>query len=238
MYRHDLLLHLIGFHFYVSYSNILVVELNQLYYGGLLRCIALSSTDGLCSWRCLNILIFQPVIVFIGRLAVGRILNVVGSVIDWYIDLSTSFSFNTYCFVESDLFLRSCSVLGFNLWYLHWSSNIKLLYLFLEYSKIYCTLPCISSCLTSWIYYTSYLNYKSICSECIISYSISYWYLISSYTFILYLSLVTHTIHIRSVYIIHFLLFMHLVVYIEQSQFNIVCVSDIYTYNTCIYYGT
>ena len=65
-----------------SYSNILVVELNQLYYGGLLRCIALSSTDGLCSWRCLNILMFQPVIVFIGRLAVGRILNVVGSVID------------------------------------------------------------------------------------------------------------------------------------------------------------
>merc|ERR1719229_387870 len=98
-----------------SYSNILVAELNQLCYGGLLRCIALGSTDGLCSWRCLSILSFQPVIVPVGRLAIGRIINVVGSVIDSYLDLPLSSSFHNYCFVESGSYLESTRSLAFNL---------------------------------------------------------------------------------------------------------------------------
>ena len=72
------------FLFIKSYANNLVAELSQLCYTFILRAIALGSTDGLCTWRQGFIILFQPVIVPVGTIALGRIFNVVGSVIDRY----------------------------------------------------------------------------------------------------------------------------------------------------------
>jgi len=67
------------FLFIKSYASWLVAELSQLCYKGVLRTIALGSTDGLCTWRVPFVMGFQPVIVPVGRIALGRIFNVVGS---------------------------------------------------------------------------------------------------------------------------------------------------------------
>jgi hypothetical protein len=83
------------FLFIKSYASWLVAELSQLCYKGVLRTIALGSTDGLCTWRVPFVLGFQPVIVPVGRIALGRIFNVVGSIIDRYMELSLSSQFNT-----------------------------------------------------------------------------------------------------------------------------------------------
>jgi F0F1-type ATP synthase beta subunit len=79
-----------------SYQNSLVAELSQLCLGGVFRAIALGSTDGLCTWRCSFLSMQQPVIVPVGRIALGRIFNVVGSVIDRYIELFFPSQFHTY----------------------------------------------------------------------------------------------------------------------------------------------
>jgi len=60
----------------------MVAELSQLWEKGLMRTIALGSTDGFDCFSCTFSLSFQPVIVPVGRIALGRILNVVGSSID------------------------------------------------------------------------------------------------------------------------------------------------------------
>merc|ERR1712151_387301 len=82
------------FLFVKSYANFLVAELSQLCYGGVLRAVALGSTDGMCTWRCSAIVLFQGLIVPVGRITLGRIFNVVGSVVDAYIELSCSSQFN------------------------------------------------------------------------------------------------------------------------------------------------
>jgi F0F1-type ATP synthase beta subunit len=61
------------FLFIKSYASCLVAELSQLCYKGVLRTIALGSTDGLCTWRCTCLSFLQPVIVPVGRIALGRI---------------------------------------------------------------------------------------------------------------------------------------------------------------------
>jgi hypothetical protein len=70
-------------------------EVSQLCYGGVLRAVALGSTDGICTWRCSAIVMFQGLIVPVGRITLGRIFNVVGSCVDAYIELSLSSQFNT-----------------------------------------------------------------------------------------------------------------------------------------------
>jgi hypothetical protein len=90
------------FFFIKSYASFLVGELSQLCYKGVLRTIALGSTDGLSTWRLGFLMIFQPVIVPVGRIALGRIFNVVGSIIDPYMDLSLSSQFHTSCFACSE----------------------------------------------------------------------------------------------------------------------------------------
>ena len=81
------------FLFIKSYASCLVAELSQLCYKGVLRAIALASTDGLCTFSCSFVISLQPVIVPVGRIALGRILNVVGSSIDRYLDLALSSQF-------------------------------------------------------------------------------------------------------------------------------------------------
>jgi F-type H+-transporting ATPase subunit beta len=84
-----------------SYSNSLVAELSQLCYASVLRSVALGSTDGLCTWMCACLLGLQPVLVPAGRISLGRIFNVVGAVIDRYLELSLSSQFNTFLSVEN-----------------------------------------------------------------------------------------------------------------------------------------
>ena len=43
-----------------SYANWLTAELSQLCYDGVLRAVALGSTDGLSTWRVAALLVFQP----------------------------------------------------------------------------------------------------------------------------------------------------------------------------------
>jgi len=105
------------FLFVKSYANWLVAEISQLCYGGVLRAVALGSTDGLCTSKCSFLLGLQPVIVPVGRIALGRIFNVVGSVIDPYIDLSLASQFNTGIPVDSGLFVESRDDLAYTLGY-------------------------------------------------------------------------------------------------------------------------
>jgi F-type H+-transporting ATPase subunit beta len=84
-----------------SYANYFVAELSQLCYGGVFRAIALGSTGGVSTFSCKVVLILQPVIVPVGRIALGRILNVVGSCIDSYIPLCLSSQFSSYHFTSS-----------------------------------------------------------------------------------------------------------------------------------------
>eukprot|EP00928_Gymnodinium_smaydae_P070920 TRINITY_DN54652_c0_g1_i1.p1 TRINITY_DN54652_c0_g1~~TRINITY_DN54652_c0_g1_i1.p1 ORF type:complete len:693 (-),score=16.95 TRINITY_DN54652_c0_g1_i1:92-2170(-) len=90
------------FLFVKAYQNCLVAEVSQLSYGGVLRGIALGSTDGLCTWRCTFLMGFQPVIVPVGRVGLGRIFNVCGAVIDPYMELTLSSQFYDSAFVDAD----------------------------------------------------------------------------------------------------------------------------------------
>ena len=105
------------FLFIKSYASCLVAELSQLCYKGVLRTIALGSTDGLCTWRCTFVMVLQPVIVPVGRIALGRIFNVVGSIIDRYMELSLSSQFNINIPIDNGLFVESHSNLTYSLSY-------------------------------------------------------------------------------------------------------------------------
>ena len=72
-----------------------------------MRTIALGSTDGFSCFSCTFSLSFQPVIVPVGRIALGRILNVVGSSIDPYIHPSLSSQFGPYHLISIGLFVEN-----------------------------------------------------------------------------------------------------------------------------------
>ena len=108
-----------------SYASCLVGELSQLCYTGVYRSIALGSTDALCTWRCYSFIALQPVIVPVGRIALGRIFNVVGSIIDPYMELCYSCQFNKsiissilckessancYCPYPNHVFIKASSI--------------------------------------------------------------------------------------------------------------------------------
>ena len=62
------------FLFIKSYASCLVGELSQLCYGGVLRTIALGSTDGASTFNMGHIVQMQPLIVPVGRIAFGVVL--------------------------------------------------------------------------------------------------------------------------------------------------------------------
>ena len=105
------------FLFIKSYASCLVGELSQLCYKGVLRTIALGSTDALCTWRCTFVMGLEPVIVPVGRIALGRIFNVVGSIIDPYMELSLSSQFNTRIPIDLAPFVESHQNLTYTLSY-------------------------------------------------------------------------------------------------------------------------
>ena len=69
-----------------SLHGSLTTEISQLYFGGVLRSIALSVTDGICTSRSKIFLGYQPVAVPVGSCCIERILNVVGSSYDYFFD--------------------------------------------------------------------------------------------------------------------------------------------------------
>ena len=77
-----------------SYASIPTLEISQVHYKALLRTIAFASTQCLSTWRCFSSFSLQAIIVPVGRIALGRILNVVGSIIDPDSQLSHSCQFN------------------------------------------------------------------------------------------------------------------------------------------------
>ena len=95
------------FLFMKSYASSLVAELSQLCYKGVFRTIALGSTDGLCTFGCNFFICLQPVIVAVGRIALGRILNPIGTSIDGYICASLSSQFGSYHLISFGLFSES-----------------------------------------------------------------------------------------------------------------------------------
>merc|ERR1711920_1130146 len=67
-----------------AYANWLIVEVNQICYGGIVRTIALGFTEGISSWKVESLCTFQPLVVPVGRSTLGRLFNVLGATIDSY----------------------------------------------------------------------------------------------------------------------------------------------------------
>merc|ERR1712187_524633 len=65
-----------------AYANWLLVEVNQICYGGIVRTIALGFTEGISSWKVEALCTFQPLVVPVGRSTLGRLFNVLGATID------------------------------------------------------------------------------------------------------------------------------------------------------------
>jgi len=76
------------YHNYNPYNTSLLAELSQLCNAGVMRSIALGSTDALCSYHCPVNMCLQPVMVPVGRIALGRIFKVTGTVIDGHASLA------------------------------------------------------------------------------------------------------------------------------------------------------
>lgn len=78
-----------------AYCNALVSEISQLCYKGIFRTVSLDFTDGMCTWNSKFTNVFQPIVIPVGRISLGRIYNVIGSIIDRYLvlNLSSQFSF-------------------------------------------------------------------------------------------------------------------------------------------------
>ena len=95
------------FLFLKTYATSLVAELSQLCYKGVCRAVAFGTTDGLCTCVCTFLNGLQPVIVPVGRITLGRIFNVVGSIIDPYLDLSLASQFNTHIHADMWLYFES-----------------------------------------------------------------------------------------------------------------------------------
>lgn len=70
------------------YSNTLIIEIHQLCYANIIRSVALCVTEGLDSWRCSCLILLQSLALPVGKITLGRIINVVGSVIDCFLDLN------------------------------------------------------------------------------------------------------------------------------------------------------
>ena len=153
---HDIILGFAPVLIYIkSYASCLIGELSQLCYKGVLRRIALGWTDALCTWRCLSLIGLQPVIVGVGRIGLGRIFNVVGSIIDRYVHTHISSQFNKYHLLVSDIMIESTELYACP-------------YRGLENMTFVCgpIMPsCMGQCLTNpyhhttptWIFYIGYL---------------------------------------------------------------------------------
>lgn len=86
------------------YSNILIAEVSSQGYGGILRAISLGPTEGISTWRSAVTVMLQAVVVLTGTVSLGRIYNVVGAVVDPFLDNTLSVGYQqaaTSKFVKS-----------------------------------------------------------------------------------------------------------------------------------------
>lgn len=91
-----------------AYCNLVTCEVSQLCSGGIIRCVSLGLTEGINSTDTDSLLNNQPVVMPSGRSALGRIFNVTGASLDFYLDSSISVAFLKGClkqFVEVITFL-------------------------------------------------------------------------------------------------------------------------------------
>jgi hypothetical protein len=89
-----------------AYGNSVIAEVSQQLYGGLLRCVSLGPTEGLSTWSCGVKFIFQPVVVPVGKLCLGRIFNVLGTSVDLYENLPQSVAYRS----ESLFRIKQCEI--------------------------------------------------------------------------------------------------------------------------------
>ena len=58
----------------------------------------------MCTWNGSFTCVFQPIAIAVGRISLGRIYNVIGSIIDRYLALNLSSQFNLYTLIVSDVY--------------------------------------------------------------------------------------------------------------------------------------
>jgi hypothetical protein len=75
-----------------SYSNVLVSEIAMLSNSGTGRAVSLGTTEGLNLVNTTTFQTYQPLTVPVGRITLGRIINVTGSLLDPYFDQFVSVS--------------------------------------------------------------------------------------------------------------------------------------------------
>merc|ERR1712060_1037436 len=68
-----------------AYANWLVVEVNQICYGGIIRTIALGFTEGISSWKVESLCTWGSLVALIKRSTLGRLFSVLGATIDIHI---------------------------------------------------------------------------------------------------------------------------------------------------------
>merc|ERR1712039_2963 len=81
-----------------AYMNWLIVEVNQICYGGILRTIALGFTEGISSWKVEALCTFRPLLVPVGRSTLGRLFSVLGATIDAYVGIDELPIYSDYAF--------------------------------------------------------------------------------------------------------------------------------------------
>merc|ERR1711933_467793 len=81
-----------------AYANWLIVEVNQICYGGILRTIALGFTEGISSWKVESLCTFRPLVVPVGRSTLGRLFSVLGATIDAYVGIDELPIYSDYAF--------------------------------------------------------------------------------------------------------------------------------------------
>jgi F0F1-type ATP synthase beta subunit len=104
-----------------AYANCLLVEVNQICYGGIVRTIALGFTEGISSWKVESLCTYQPLVVPVGRSTLGRLFNVLGATIDAYAGIDelpiyseSPVSFNQYKAEHSTQEIQSLELTSVN----------------------------------------------------------------------------------------------------------------------------
>ena len=73
------------------------------------RGISLGCTEGLSVQKVKVLLSYQPIVVFVGRSVLGRLFNVLGSCVDFFIEFSINVCFRHKSLIQNDGISINCS---------------------------------------------------------------------------------------------------------------------------------